>query len=143
MPVEQRLEGYWTIHEIASYGHVTRQAVYLAIHKGLCKGFKYQGCWMLRKEDYDDYRANRHNKDLRKRDGKPLYDLEKGTYSVRQVSTIMSATLGRPYPMQRIYHKMRTGQLPAYRSGPAWIIYKKDAVELLERELEAQRKGWK
>lgn len=136
MVKQVKAKGYLTINEIAEYAHVTRQAVYMALHKGLCKGIKHEGCWMITREAYDDYRANRHNRDLRKRHGKALFDIEKGYFSVRQVATILSTSLGRPYSMQRLYYLLRRGVLPSKRSGAAWIICKKDAVALLEREQE-------
>lgn len=135
---KDRPEGYYTMMEIAQYAHVTKQAVYLAIKKGYVKHRKIGRNIFLRQEDYDAYRAEKYNKDRRMRNGVPLFDMDKGTFSVSQVSRIMSASLGRPYDVQRIYHLCRKGVIKSLRNGPAWIIPKEEAEALLRKEQKGE-----
>ena len=93
------------------------------------------GHWILTKSDIDAYRANKYNRDEMKHDGKRVFDPEAGTFSVEQVMRIMSEHLGEPYPKQKLYYKLYSGQLKASRSGVAWVIRKEDAIDLLDKEL--------
>jgi len=123
-----------TIPEAADHAHVTRQAIYVAIVKKKLKAEKKGRNWLVSLKDLEDYRINRYNRDLRKFEGQTIYDLEKGFYSVSQLTVILSSTLKRPFNMQKVYYLIRTGELPAHKKGYAWVINKKDALELVERE---------
>lgn len=136
MQKKNALEGYCTLQEIAAYGHVTRQAIHMLLKKGLCPAFKHEGAWQIKISDYDEYRANRYNKDKRKYRGQRVYDVDKGLYTVRQVATVFSSSLGRKYSIHKIYYQLRSGKLPSKRVGAAWVIEKKHAIALLEKEQE-------
>lgn len=130
------MEGFFSLPEAAAYAHVTRQAIYLAMKNRGLSGCKIGRQWYIKKEDLDEYRGNKYNRDLRKKDGEYIFDMEKGHFSVQQVCRVISATLGRPYSLQHIYYLLRIGRLKAFRAGNAWVISKEDAVALLDHEKE-------
>ena len=130
------MEDFMTLQQAAAYSHVTRQAVYKALKAKAIKAEKKGNRWYITKENIDAYRANKYNREDRVIDGEPVFDLEKGYFSVHQVCKVISATLGRPFPRQHLYYLLRTGQLKAFRKRSAWVIKKVDAVELLQREID-------
>ncbi len=125
-----------TLEEAAKYARVTRQAIYKALRNRGLKAKKVGRKWMLSKEHIDEYRSNKYNRDMRVVNGQLIFDMEKGEFSVTQVCKVFSATLGRPFPMQRLYYLLRTGQLRSFKKGSAWIINKEDAVALLQEEMD-------
>lgn len=132
-PQEQNKERM-TVAQAADLSHVTRQAIYSAIRKKQLNAQIIGKQWYVTVEDLEKYRLNKYNRDLRKRDGEFIFDMQKGHFSVHQVAKILSSALGKSYPSQRIYYLMRMGYLKAFKSGAAWVIKKEDAVRLLEQE---------
>lgn len=120
--------------EAAHYCNITRQGVYLAIRKGAVKARLIGKKLYVTKEDIDNYRVNKHNPDLRKKDGELIFDVDHGRFSVHQVWRMLCEELKKPYSVQRVYYLVRTGQLRALRSGSSWIISKEDYLELLKKE---------
>jgi hypothetical protein len=124
-----------SLGEAAAEAKVTRQAIYAAMkYRGL-KAEKHRGRWFLSRQDLYDYRANKYNRDMRKKDGEYVFDAEKGLFSVPQVQKVISDAIGKPYPAQHLYYLLRTGKLKGFRKGAAWIIEKIDAIELLENTM--------
>lgn len=128
-----QLEGM-TLKECAAYGNVTNQAIYVAILKGKLKATKKCAKWTITKEDYDQYRCNKYVRELRKIEGQYIYDIEKGHFSVPQVSKILTEILNRNITTSHIYYMLNRGQIRGFRKGIAWIILKEDALLLLEQE---------
>lgn len=128
-----------TVSQAASLSHVTRQAIYSAIKHGRLIAKFHEKNWYVTTADLESYRISKYNRDLRKRDGEYIFDLEKGHFSVQQVSKVLSAALGRPYPAQHLYYLLRTGDLQAFRIGKTWVIKKEHAVALLEQERGVHR----
>lgn len=138
-------EEFFSLEEAGQYAHVTRQAIYLAIRNRGLKAKKINNRWYTTKEDIDYYRMNKHNRDLRKDAGEYIFDMDKGHFSVSQVVKVISATIGCPFPVQRLYYLLRRGQVKGIRRGKAWIIQKDDAVSLLEtvkEESTRYQKKW-
>jgi excisionase family DNA binding protein len=133
-------EGYMTINQAADYSHVSEQAVYVAIRKGKMVAKKENGKWLVTKKDLDEYRLNKYNRDNRMFNGERVFDADKGFFSVQQVSTVISHEIKRHFPMQHIYYLLRRGDLKAFRKGAAWVIAKEDAISLLEKVLEENRR---
>ena len=130
----QAPEEFFSLKQAGDYAHVKRQAVYLAIKNRGLKAEKIGSRWRIKRADYDEWRANKYNRDKRKINGQLVFDLEKGHFSLNQVCKIFSETLGYSYSLQHLYYLVRTGQLKAFRKGSAWVIVKEDAIELLEKE---------
>ena len=133
-------EKFFTLSEAAEYAHVCRQAIYAALRKKALKAEKNGRRWCISRADLDDYRTNKYNRDRRKFNGEPIFDMEKGHFSVQQVCKVISSTLKKPYPLQHIYYLMRSGQLKAFKKGAAWVISKEDAIDLLEKEKNSDGK---
>ena len=125
---------FYSLKEAASYAHVTRQAIYIAIRKKRLIAVKPKGQWVVSKSDLDDYRLSKYNRDLKKDEDGYIFDIEKGYFSVPQVCKVISASIGRPYPIQHIYYLLRRGKLKALRRGVSWVIHRDDAIELLRKE---------
>lgn len=128
-----------TLGQAAKYGHVSRQAYYVALKKGRLKATQINRKWYIKKEDLDEYRGNKYNPDLRKQDGELVFDMEKGHFSVPQVCKILSYFLNRPYPLNYLYYLVRSGKVKAFRKGYAWIIHKDDAIALVEKEMGPEK----
>ncbi len=126
---------FFSLRQAADYGNVSRQAIYSAIHKGKLKAVKQGNNWKIRRDDYDEYRLDRHNREKSVIGGEKVFDEAKGHYSIMFVSKALSAALGRPYPPQHLYYLIRTGQIEAFKKGSSWIIAAKDAQELYEKEM--------
>ena len=128
-------EEFFSLNEAAEYAHVTRQAIYKALtHRGL-KAKKIGRRWHITRKDLDEYRVNKYNRDNRVINGELVFDMDKGEFSVPQVCKVFSSTMGRPFPVQRLYYLLRIGQLKASRKGASWVIKKEDAIELLQEEM--------
>lgn len=128
-------EDILSIREASFIGRVKRQAVYVAIRKGRLRAKKINNKWLIKSLDLEDYRLNKYNRDFRQIDGEYVFDMEKGEFSVQQVCKVISATLNRPFPMQRLYYLLRTGRIKSLKKGAAWVILKEDAIALLESEM--------
>jgi hypothetical protein len=129
-----------TISEAAAHSRVSRQAIYVALRDKRLKGFIHKRKWFIKREDLDYYRSQKYIGDNRKNNGEPIFNLEKGIYSVHQLSKFMSLGLGRPFPMQRVYFLLKRGRIKSHRVGAAWIILKEDAILLLEEEQRRDKK---
>jgi excisionase family DNA binding protein len=125
----------WSMTQCAEYGKLTRQAIYNAIKANRLKAVKVSGKWRVSKADFDGYRLTKYSREFRQIDGELVFSVDKGHFSVLQVSKAISHHLGRPYPQQRIYYLLRMGKLKAMRKGVAWVIMREDAEELLQKEM--------
>lgn len=136
-PLNDKPEKFNNLGDVARFCHLTRQAIYVAVSKGSLKATKEGNHWTVTMKDLEEYRVNKYSRDKRKVNGELVFDLEKGQFSVLHVSKIMSHELKRPYPMQRIYYLIRSGKLPCFKKGCAWIITRDGLSALIESELEA------
>jgi excisionase family DNA binding protein len=127
----------FTTREAAEYAHVGLPAIYKALYQGQIKATQQKDkAWLIKKSDLDHYRANRYNFSKRKMDGKPLFDADKGFYSVPEVAATLAHLTRTPYAPQRLYYLIRIGRLPAIRKGKVYIIKREDAIGLVESEKE-------
>ena len=127
------------LREVMAYAHVGRQALYLAISKGALKATKKGRKWTIFLKDLEEYRLNKYNRDKGKVDGEPVFDVEKGFFSVFHVAKILSRELGYHYKTQRIYYLIQHGRLKAMKKGSAWVIAKEEVALLLNEELATRR----
>lgn len=121
--------------EAANHSHVCRQAIYKAIQCGRLPAYKKGQCWYMLLDDLEMYRATKYRRDLKIINGEPVFDIEKGHFSVVQVSKILAEMLKKPYSEQKIYYKLRLGKLKGKRVGGQWVIEREDAVALYEQEI--------
>lgn len=130
----EELSPLLTISDAAKEAKISRQGIYVAIKHGRLKAHQKKLKWFIEKADLDAYRASRYIGDNRKNNGERIFSLEKGIYSVHQVSKFMSLEMGFIYPLNKVYYKLRRGHLKASRTGGAWVIKKEDVIKLLESE---------
>lgn len=127
------------LRKAAMMCNVTKQALYVAFKKRGLKAIMMNKRIFVTEKALYDYQLNKYNSDLRKFEGEYVFDLTKGHFSIHQVLRALSEELKRPYPKQRIYYFLRTGQLKGFRKGNAWIVMQESAVELLQKELLNQQ----
>lgn len=122
----------------AAYCKITRQAIYAAIRKGRIKAWKKGNKWITTPGELDRYRLSKYTREfLTAPDGDLVFDVAKGLLSCPQVAKIFSDTLGRPYPLQKVYHRIYSKKLPAHKIGYTWVIHSHHAAELLHYEIIA------
>ncbi len=125
---------FLTLIEAAHYIHVGRQAIYEAIRKNNIHAVKKDRRWVVTRQELDRYVENKYNSANRKFNGQKIFDLERGYYSVLQVSKIISEIIKIPYHTSRIYYLLRHGMLPGYKMGSQWVIKREDAIWLCKLE---------
>lgn len=118
-PVEGKLV---SISEAAELYDVTRQAIYVAIKLKKLKAKKDTSRWTIKLSDLEEYRRERYSRMKSVYEGEPLYDNEKGYFSIHQTAKILNV------PAQKIYYATRTGMLRGTRKRAAWIIHANDIV---------------
>jgi|GEM_PF-2318495 excisionase family DNA binding protein len=126
---------YHTIREIAAYGGINPQAVYVAIRKGRIKAEWVAGRWMITKANYNIYRETKHCRHKKQQNGEFIFDATKGRYSIpgaaRMINDMMKEIVMKE---QKLYHLVRTGQIKSYRHGASYILKEEDLNEWMEKE---------
>lgn len=125
-----------TIKEAAFLSSVGRQAIYIAIKKGALKAHRDGKRWRIWRLDLDAYQAHKYNRDKMRKDGEYVFDNAKGFLSVPQTAKMLSESMLRYYPANRLYYLLRTGQLRGHRKGSFWVVAKEDALALMQEEIK-------
>ncbi len=118
-----------TISEAAELYDVTRQAIYVAIKLKKLKAKKDTSRWTIQLSDLEAYRQERYSRMKSTYEGEPLYDNEKGFFSIHQTAKILNV------PAQKIYYATRTGMLRGSRKRAAWVIHADDIVAYQQKHL--------
>lgn len=118
-----------SISEAAELYDVTRQAIYVAIKLKKLKAKKDTSRWTIKLSDLEEYRRERYSRMKSVYDGEPLYDNEKGYFSIHQTAKILNV------PAQKIYYATRTGMLRGTRKRAAWVIHADDIVAYQQEHL--------
>lgn len=108
-----------SITEAAKQHNVTRQAIYVAIKEKKLRAEKINGRWTISTDALRDYKEQKYSREKSTYNGELLFDKQKGTYSVAQVSKMLNV------PVQTIYYALRSGKLKGDQTGPSsatWII---------------------
>jgi len=108
-----------SISEAALINGVSRQAIYGAIDKKRFKAIKDPKSGRLRitLADLEEYRRTKYSRNFSKKDGKLIFDKEKGLYSVAQAAELIGVD---PWD---IYYSIRKGELNPSRNGAAYILH--------------------
>lgn len=114
-----------SITDAAEYAHVSRQSIWLGIKKGRIQAQKTSRGWHTTIEAIDTYRAGKYSRDHR---------IPVGYLSVFYISRTFTELLKRPYPLQRVYYLLHSGQVRGYKQGGAWLVKLEDVQELFEKE---------
>ena len=150
-----------SISEAAKEARVVRQAIFNAIKKGQIVAekrelfskktrngkpfFVKQKIICLKRSDLNKYRENKHLCEKRQFEGRSLFDIADDRWSVLHASKWFAEEMGRFYPVNRLYHLIRTGELPAKKHGGSCVLSRKDLIELYEKEtklFEEREKKW-
>lgn len=124
-----------SIKKAAELSKVTQQAIYVAIKKKKLKASKNGSRWSIQVKDLKEYRKNRYSREYSFYEGKPIFDKEKGFYSIREVAEILKV------PKQKIYYATRENQIISSRKGGALVIHIDDVVKYLHNYLLKERKA--
>jgi len=133
--IDEIKEELFSLRDAAKICNVTKQALYVASRKNRLKIIKKNKRIFVTQKSLNDYRINKYNSDYRKSNGELIFDLSKGHFSIHQVLKALAEKLPNPFPKQRLYYLLRTGQIAGFRKGKAWIIMKEDAKALLDQEM--------
>ncbi|MDA8773544.1 helix-turn-helix domain-containing protein [Chlamydiia bacterium] len=114
---ESKYDNLLSINDAARRYRVTRQAIYVAIRDGRLNAKKIDKRWWIDIEDLKIFRKKRYSREKSTFAGAPLYDNNKGYYSVKQTAKILKL------PKQKIYYATRSGYMKAMRKGAAWVIH--------------------
>lgn len=122
------MEGYVSVSEAARIKKVTRQAIYLAIRLNRLKAYKHEDRWKVFLVDLKAYDDNRYSRLYHSSiDGEPIFDEEKGYYSVEKAAKMISMH------KQKLYYAIRTGVLKASQKKSAWVIHISDLMKYLSQ----------
>jgi hypothetical protein len=133
---EMNLENSISLIEAAAYAHVTRHAIYAAVVKKRLFAKKIGRQWFTTRQAIDEYRLSKFNRDNLLFEGKLVHNIEEGFFSPLHIAKLFSEILKKYISRQKIYHLLRTGQIKAFRKGPAWVISKEAACEYLDKKQE-------
>ncbi len=118
------MDGYVSVSEAARIKKVTRQAIYLAIRLKRLKAYKHDDRWKVFLVDLEQYDSRRFSRVFHSSvDGKPIFDEEKGYFSVDRASKMINV------PKQKLYYAIRRGTLPARRVRASYVIHVTDLLE--------------
>lgn len=122
----------------ASKARLTSQGIMVAVKSGRLKAKRGEkGKWTISLKDLKDYQDSRYCRSFSKKsNGQPLFDNDKGFYSVPQISKISGITT------QRIYYLIRKGKLKSKKYEWSYIIDIKEfeKVKKTERRKRFQKK---
>jgi excisionase family DNA binding protein len=125
---EEKIE-FVSITEAALRNKVTRQAIYVAIKLNKLKATKEKARWTIHIIDLENYKRQKYSRTKSTFNGELIFDVEKGFYSIKQVSKKLGV------PAQKIYYATRVKQLKAHRKGAAWVIHEDDVKAYHEQYL--------
>lgn len=123
-----------SITEAAKINGVTRQAIYVAIKLNKLKATKETTRWTISLEDLNAYKNLKYCRSKSVFDGAPLFDNQKGYFSVNQVAKMLQV------PAQKIYYATRSGFLKALRKGAAWVIHADDVKEYQDNYIQKKNR---
>lgn len=108
-----------SISEAARMHGVSRQALHVAIGIKRLKATKdpKSGRFKIAVADLEEYRRTKYSRKFFKRDGKLVFDKEKGLYSVAQAAEIIGVK------SWDIYYSIRKGELKSSRNGAAYVLH--------------------
>lgn len=110
----------FTLTQAAKLMHITRQGVYVAIRKRGLKAELVGRQWYIKEEDLIEYQKGKYSREKSAFEGNPLFDLERGEYSVNHTAKILGC------PAQHIYYLIRNGELNPRKRGSAWVISREE-----------------
>jgi hypothetical protein len=102
---------------------VGKAALMSAIRKNRLPAVKTEGRWYFNPNDLDEYKKNRFDRKFSTVNDAPLYDKDKGEYSIVEAAKLL------PCPTQHLYHACRISKIRAIKKRCAWVIKQDDIIE--------------
>lgn len=124
------------LKEMADYGHVTKEAISMAIKAGKLKAIRKGKVLFLDKAEYDEYRSNKYNRHLKKIDGELIFDPQKGTFSVQQAAKLLAMELKENFSYQRVYYLIKKQYLTSTRASGQYVLDKQGIYYYIEKRLK-------
>lgn len=107
-----------------------RQCLYQAIRTGKLRANRASnGRWKITISDLQNYWENRYSRDKSLFNGQLVYDVSKGTYSVKLAAQRLNI------PLQKIYFAIRSGKIDFVRKGSAYVFTEKALMNFQEKYL--------
>lgn len=116
--------------------YITRQAIAIAIKNKRLNAVKIKNNWCFTQQEWNNYEKSRYDRKYSIRDGKYLYDIEKGVLSPSMIAKEFGVDA------QQVYYLLRTENLPHQRVGHAYVINREDFVKFLP-DLKKKKKKLK
>ena len=122
-----------SMKQAAKLSKCTVGAIFLAIKNKRLKATREGLRWWIQKEDLVSYRKNKYSRMRSIYQGKPLFDKEKGEYSITEAAKELGITVAMAY------HYVRCKRFPFTRKGVSYVIQIED-VKRFKEELEKTEK---
>jgi excisionase family DNA binding protein len=121
---------FYSLSEAAEYAKIGRQAIYMAIKKKRLNAVKHGQRWGISKEDLDKYRLSKYDRENRRINDQPIFDVDNGIWSVQHTAKFLTAALGRKVELQEVYYKIYSGKIKCTRVGATYLLNRKDVEEI-------------
>jgi hypothetical protein len=109
------------------YG-VCRQSIFICIYNNRLKAKKVNGRWWFTVKDWNDYLSSKYHRKFSMKDGKKIYDIEKGIMSTSMIAHHFALD------KQQIYYLLRKGVIPYKKSGSSYVILREDVSNALHKK---------
>ncbi len=116
-----------TISEACKIFGRTRQGIFLSIQNKRLKAEKINGKWYVTRKSWKEYLDTRYRREFSCKDGKRIYDIEKGIISPSMALKILDID------KNHIYHCLRKGLIPFYKIGCSYVLNIKDILSNKEQ----------
>lgn len=127
---KENLKEMLTITQASQMLHITRQGVFVAIKKRGLKATRSGQKWYIHKKDLRDYLKLKYSREKSEFNGEPLFDVEKGYYSVNHLCKLLACD------PQAIYYRIRIGRIQAIKKGGAIVVLREEVERVYESEFQ-------
>lgn len=127
----------FTITQASNIYDKTRQAIAIAIKSKRLNAVKVKKHWCFTQEDWDKYHNSRYDRKHSIRNGRRIYDVEKGVLSPSMIAKEYNVDV------QQIYYILRKNILPHERVGFAYVIKKNEFEKIHKIFLKNMKKTGK
>ncbi len=109
--------------EASKHLQVGKAAIMSAIKKNRLPAIKKEGRWTFNESDLDEYKRTRFDRKFSTFKSMPLYDKEKGEFSITEAAKLL------PCPIQHLYYACRVKRIRTFKKKCAWVIKDEDIIE--------------
>lgn len=112
-----------SVRQAAKIKGVSTQALYLAIRLKKLKAYKSGDYYKIFLSDLDIYDKKKYSRESSLYDGELVFDEKNGQISVAKASVLTGL------PRQKLYHAMRTKNLPFILKGRFYVLHMDDLLK--------------